>query len=177
MAGKYEGGDIMNRQVCVLLDTSFFIRLLNPEEKLHKNAVDYYRYFLEHDIILKVSTIAIAEYCVRGDVFELPLKNMMVLPFNVSHSVKAGKMMAHVYEEKKRRGAVMTQRAIIPNDTKMFAQADVEEDICYYATADAECGKVYDMLKIGHGTCPSFRFIDISIPYSSYFGELDFDAQ
>ena len=137
----------MKRQECVLLDTSFFIRLLNPEDRLHKNAVGYYRYFLEHDIILKISTIAIAEYCVRGDMFDLPLKNMIVLPFNINHSVKAGKMMAHVYEEKKRRGAVMSQRAIIPNDTKMFAQADVEDDICYYATADAESVKVYDMLK------------------------------
>ena len=100
-----------------------------------------------------------------------------VLPFNINHSVKAGKMMAHVYEEKKRRGAVMPQRAIIPNDTKMFAQADVEDDICYYATADAECGKVYDMLKAGKGCCPSFQFIDISIPFSSYFGELDFEAE
>lgn len=34
-------------QTSVLLDTSFFIRLLNPEEKLHKNALRYYRYFLE----------------------------------------------------------------------------------------------------------------------------------
>ena len=90
-------------QTSVLLDTSFFIRLLNPEEKLHKNALGYYRYFLENDIVLKVSTIAIAEYCVRGDIFDLPLRNVMVLPFNISHSVKAGKMMAHVYEEKKRR--------------------------------------------------------------------------
>ena len=121
----------MKKQECVLLDTSFFIRLLNPEEKLHNNAVGYYRYFLEHDIILKVSTIAIAEYCVRGDLLDLPLRNLMVLPFNIHHSVKAGKMMSHVYEEKKRRGAIIPLRAIIPNDTKMFAQADVEEDICY----------------------------------------------
>lgn len=164
-------------QTSVLLDTSFFIRLLNPEEKLHKNALGYYRYFLENDIVLKVSTIAIAEYCVRGDIFDLPLRNVMVLPFNISHSVKAGKMMAHVYEEKKRRGAEMSQRAIIPNDTKMFAQADVEDDICYYATADAECRKIYDILKLGKESCPSFQFIDISIPFSSYFGEFDFEEK
>lgn len=167
----------MNKQECVLLDTSFFIRLLNPEDKLHKNAVGYYRFFLEHDIMLKISTIAIAEYCVRGDLLDLPLKNMMVLPFNINHSVKAGKMMAHVYAEKKRRGAAMQQRAIVPNDTKMFAQADIEDDIFYYATADSECGKVYDMLKSGKEICPSFRFIDISVPYSTYFSEFDFEAE
>ncbi len=47
----------------VLLDTSFFIRLLNDEDALHKNAKDYFKSFLESDIILKVSTISIAEYC------------------------------------------------------------------------------------------------------------------
>ena len=165
----------MKKQECVLLDTSFFIRLLNPEEKLHNNAVGYYRYFLEHDIILKVSTIAIAEYCVRGDLLDLPLRNLMVLPFNIHHSVKAGKMISHVYEEKKRRGAIIPLRAIIPNDTKMFAQADVEEDICYYATADSECGKIYNLLKTSDCISPSFRFIDISTPFSTYFGELDFE--
>ena len=43
----------------VFLDTSFLIRLLNNDDFLHKNALGYYKYFLEHDIILKVSTIAI----------------------------------------------------------------------------------------------------------------------
>jgi len=51
----------------VLLDTSFFIRLLNDEDPLHKNAVGYFKYFLENDIVLKVSTISIAEYCVLGN--------------------------------------------------------------------------------------------------------------
>ena len=61
-------------QNCVLLDTSFFIRLLNEEDSLHENALGYFKYFLEHDFVIKISTIAIAEYCVRGDVSELPLK-------------------------------------------------------------------------------------------------------
>ncbi len=45
----------------VLLDTSFFIRLLNDNDSLHKNARDYFKYFLENDITLKISTISIAE--------------------------------------------------------------------------------------------------------------------
>lgn len=47
-------------QDCVLLDTSFFIRLLNEEDPLHNNALGYFRYFLEHDFVIKISTIAIA---------------------------------------------------------------------------------------------------------------------
>ena len=47
-------------QNCVLLDTSFFIRLLNRVDPLHENAIGYYRYFLEHDFVIKISTIC---YC------------------------------------------------------------------------------------------------------------------
>ena len=152
-------------QNCVLLDTSFFIRLLNEEDPLHENALGYFRYFLEHDFVIKISTIAIAEYCVRGDVSELP--------FNFDHAQRAGKMIAEVYAEKKKRGATIAPRAVVPNDTKMFAQADVEPDINFYGTADVECKKVYDMIKTSEGKL-SFEFIDITIPYTTYFGVFDF---
>lgn len=160
-------------QNCVLLDTSFFIRLLNEEDPLHENALGYFRYFLEHDFVIKISTIAIAEYCVRGDVSELPLKNMLIVPFNFDHAQQAGKMIAEVYAEKKKRGATIAPRAVVPNDTKMFAQADVEPDINFYGTADVECKNVYDMIKTSEGKL-SFEFIDITIPYTTYFGVFDF---
>jgi len=62
----------------VLLDTSFFVRLLNDEDTLHNNAKGYFRYFLENEVVLKVSTITIAEYCVRGKIDELPLRNIQI---------------------------------------------------------------------------------------------------
>ncbi len=43
----------------VMLDTSFFIRLLNEEDPLHTNALGYFKYFLENEINLKVSTISL----------------------------------------------------------------------------------------------------------------------
>lgn len=161
-------------QNSVLLDTSFFIRLLNEEDDLHENAMGYFRYFLEHGFMIKISTIAIAEYCVRGDVSELPFKNMLIVPFNFDHAQRAGKMMAEVYAEKRRRGAAIHPRAVVPNDTKMFAQADVEPDINFYGTADVECKKVYDIIKTTEGKL-SFDFIDITVPYNSVFGVLDFE--
>ena len=161
-------------QNCVLLDTSFFIRLLNEEDPLHENALGYFRYFLEHDFVIKISTIAIAEYCVRGDVSELPLKNMLIVPFNFDHAQRAGKMIAEVYAEKKKRGATIAPRAVVPNDTKMFAQADVEPDINFYGTADVESKKVYDMIKTSESKL-SFKFIDITIPYNTFFGEFLFE--
>jgi PIN domain nuclease of toxin-antitoxin system len=60
----------------VLLDTSFFLRFLNDNDALFKNADGYFRYFIQHKIHMVVSTISIAEYCVGGDIHELPLKNL-----------------------------------------------------------------------------------------------------
>ena len=60
----------------VLLDTSFFLRFLNDADPLFINADDYFRHFLNEDIDMMISTISIAEYCVGGDVHELPLKNL-----------------------------------------------------------------------------------------------------
>ncbi len=84
-------------------------------------------------------------------------------------------MIAEVYAEKKKRGATIAPRAVVPNDTKMFAQADVEPDINFYGTADVECKKVYDMIKTSEGKL-SFDFIDITIPYTTFFGLLDFNT-
>ena len=71
----------------VLLDTSFFIRLLNDDDKLHKNARGYFKYFLDKEILMKISTISIAEYCVLGSVEDLPLKNLQIIPFNLDHTI------------------------------------------------------------------------------------------
>ena len=60
----------------VLLDTSFFLRFLNEGSPLFSNADGYFRYFLQNEIKMYISTISIAEYCVGGDINELPLKNL-----------------------------------------------------------------------------------------------------
>ena len=69
--------------------------------------------------------------------------------------------------------ATITPRTVVPNDTKMFAQADVEPDINFYGIADVECKKVYKMIESAEGKL-SFDFIDITIPYTTFFGLLDF---
>jgi hypothetical protein len=74
----------------VLLDTSFFLRFLNDTDPLFKNADGYFRYFLEKEITMMISTISIAEYCVGGDVHELPLKNLQLIPFNLDHAKRTG---------------------------------------------------------------------------------------
>ena len=118
----------------VLLDTSFFIRFLNEGDKLFKNAEGYYKYFLKEKIAMKCSTISVAEYCVRGSVDELPLKDVQLLPFNLPHSTQTGEFARILFENKGKLNP--SDRAIIPNDAKLFAQAHIETTIDAFITSD-----------------------------------------
>lgn len=153
----------------ILLDTSFFIRLLNEDDKLHLNALGYFKYCLEKDIILKCSTISIAEYCVRGNFDELPWRNLQVLPFNTDHGIRAGEFARIVFKEKGR--LEINNRNIIPNDSKLFAQADLDKSVTHFMTSDQECKKIYNI--IADNASLSFKIIDINSPYNEHFGVLD----
>lgn len=155
----------------VLLDTSFFIRLLNDEDPLHQNARDYFRYFLENDINIKTSTISIAEYCVGGALNELPLMNIQVLPFNLDHAKRTGEFAKAIFEEKNISREDLKPRAIIPNDSKLFAQADCDKSIAFFVTSDSRSMKTHKMLS--KRIKPGFEIIDITIPYDRQFGILD----
>ncbi|MEI6410255.1 MAG: hypothetical protein WCR52_12785 [Bacteroidota bacterium] len=154
---------------CIMLDTSFFIRLLNEQDALHENALAYYQYFLEKGHVLKVSTISIAEYCVKGDIDELPLHDIQVIPFNVSHAIQAGNFASFVFQ--KRDTLSLPDRKIIPNDTKLFAQADTETQILKFATSDLGCIKVFNLLNEHFKL--KFEIINIRIPHTQTFGLLD----
>lgn len=153
----------------VLLDTSFFLRFLNDNDPLFKNADSYFRYFIQNDIIMMISTISIAEYCVGGDVHELPLRNLQIVPFNLDHSKKTGEFAKIVFQNKNM--LKLKDRNIIPNDTKLFAQADCEKAIEFYLSSDTKSQKIYNLLK--KEISPKFNFIDLNIPYNKTFGVLD----
>ena len=163
---------MQERNKMVMMDTCFFIRMLNSEDPLHKNALEYYKSFLNHEYALRVSTIAVGEFCTKGKIESLPWKNVMPVPFNIKHAERAGAFMSLVYEEKKKRGASFGNRLIIPNDTKMFAQAEVES-VQYYLTSDSESAKIYEILR--RNGYVGFEFIDIHVQLSTRLGELPFD--
>ncbi len=154
----------------VLLDTSFFIRFLNEGDPLFKNADGYFRYFLQKEIMMMISTISVAEYCVGGDVQELPLRNLQIVPFNLDHSKRTGEFARIVFQNKGR--LKLNERNIIPNDSKLFAQADCEKAIEFYLSSDTESLKIYNLLK--QEISPKFQFVDLSTPYNETFGILDF---
>ncbi len=153
----------------VLLDTSFFLRFLNDRDPLFKNADAYFRYFLDNEITMMISTISIAEYCVGGDVHELPLRNLQIVPFNLDHSKRTGEFAKIVFQNKGK--LKLNERNIIPNDTKLFAQADIEKNVDFYLSSDTVSFKIYALLT--REINPKFQFIDLNIPYNQTFGILD----
>ena len=140
----------------VLLDSGFLIRLMNPEELLHTTAMAWFRRFVEQGVQCKVSTIALAEYGVKDDLSHLPMQYLQVIPFHYNHAERAACFMRTILRVKQERGAVIHPRAVVPNDTKMVAQASSEADIKSFVSADSEARKVYDLLEN-----PDFDFIDI----------------
>src|SRR5689334_16979159 len=100
-----------------LLDTSFLIRLLLPSEALHQQATAYYKYFLEKQIPLFISTISVAEYCVQGSIGELPLQQVQVLPFNLKDAENAGHLMKLLLTHREALQAL--GRKVIINDVKL----------------------------------------------------------
>lgn len=153
----------------VLLDTSFFLRFLNDSDPLFENADGYFRYFIQQEVNMVISTISIAEYCVGGDLNELPLRNLQILPFNLNHAKRTGTFARIAFKNKGK--LKLRERNIIPNDTKLFAQADTEEAIEYYLSSDTESLKIFNLLK--KETDPGFQFIDLNTPYHQTFSILD----
>ncbi|NEN24488.1 type II toxin-antitoxin system VapC family toxin [Cryomorpha ignava] len=131
----------------VLLDTSFFIRFLNSEDELHSNARGYFKYFLENEITLKVSTISIAEYCVVGQLQDLPLRNVQILPFNLKDAERTGEFAKIIFSENHMSSEKLSPRAIIPNDSKLFTQADIDETITHLVTSDSRSKSTLSLLK------------------------------
>jgi predicted nucleic acid-binding protein len=155
----------------VLCDTGFLIRLNQPQDPLHANARGYLKHLLAGDHRIYVSTIALAEYAVRDKIENLPMRYFRVLPFNIDHAQKAGEFAATVFSQRDKIPEEITQRVIIPNDTKMFAQADVTEAITHYLTADKKCEVVFRL--INTSTPARFQILSLEIPHHQAFGELN----
>jgi predicted nucleic acid-binding protein len=155
----------------VLLDTSFMLRFLNENDPLFSNADEYYRYFLDHEFGLAFSTISVAEYCVGGTIEQLPLKNLKIIPFNLTHAKRTGEFARILYTERRAGLINFKERTLIPNDSKLFAQADTELSIEYFLTSDTESLKAYSILQ--KHTNPHFIIIDVVNRYTTTFGLLD----
>ena len=152
----------------VLLDTSFCIRLLKKDDTLHQNAIDYFQYFLEQKMELFISTIAIAEYSVKDDPVNLPLKMMKIIPFDFFDGKTAGEFHSILLEQKNRKQDI--DRNVVKDDCKLIAQL-YNRKIEGYITKDRK--SFSQIIKpiteiIGF----SIKLIDFSLPLNEFKGEL-----
>ena len=151
----------------ILLDTSFCIRLIKQTDPLHLNAVDYFEYFLENKIEIYLSTIAIAEYSVKDDIKNLPLKTMKIIPFDFFDGTTAGEFYSILLDK---RNNFDIERNIIKDDCKLIAQI-YNRNINAYITKDRRSfGSIVNPIIKEKGF--SLKLLDLEIPLKSYKGEL-----
>jgi len=152
----------------VLLDTSFCIRLGKPSDPLHQNALDYFQYFLENKVELYLSSIVIAEYSVKGDVADLPLKTMKIIPFDYFDGKTAGEFYSILLNLNKQQ--LDREKNVVKDDCKLIAQI-------YNCKLDAYISK--DRKSFSQIINPLMKeksfeveLLDLAISLNTYKGEL-----
>lgn len=149
------------------LDTNFLINLIDPNKPFHKNANDYFEAFLVNQVELHTSTIVIAEYCVMGDIDDLPIENIKVHSFDFRTSLETGKIAKFIFKNK---GSLnLGSRLIIPNDTKIITQANILNVDCFISN-DTELRKIFNLLKSNN--LVNFEFFNIDTSFNESFGFL-----
>lgn len=101
----------------------------------------------------------------------MPLKNIQIIPFNLKDGEKTGEFAKIIFMQNKISIDKLSPRAIIPNDSKLFAQSDLDKTITYFVTSDVRSKNTLGLLK--KGTNPKFEIISIDIPFTLTFGILD----
>ncbi|HAX94366.1 MAG TPA: hypothetical protein DCY25_10560 [Bacteroidales bacterium] len=138
------------------------------DDPLHQNAIEYFQYFLEHKIELYISTIAIAEYSVKDDPVNLPLKMMKIIPFDFFDGKTAGEFYSILLEQKNKTQAV--DRNIVKDDCKLIAQL-YNRKIEGYITKDRKSfSQIIKPITEIRGF--SIELIDFSFSLKEYKGEL-----
>ena len=152
----------------IMLDTSFCIRLMDKNDPLHQNALDYFKYFLKEKISMHISTIAIAEYAVEDDPVNLPLNNLQIEAFDFMDGKTAG------FFHKEIKGSQSSiqnyNRRIIANDVKILAQIN-NKNIEAIISKDIKSQKQYIQPLIAANRI-NIKFLDLNISLTDVLGTL-----
>lgn len=152
----------------ILLDTSFCIRLLKQDDPLHKNAYEYFQYFLENKIEMFLSTIVISEYSVKDDIANLPLQTMKIIPFDFLDGKIAGEFYSILTNNKTNIQGI--ERLVVKDDCKLIAQI-YNRKIEAYITKDRKSfSQFFEPLQKEKNF--SLLFLDLTVPLKDYKGEL-----
>ena len=115
----------------VLLDTSFLITLAGSNRTNHQVARRYWKYFLESQIPLFLSTVVVSEFSIKQALGPEILRRCVVLPFNYQDALKSADL------HKLRYSAAGLSRDALKDDLKLIAQAETAQAE-YLITDDAD---------------------------------------
>ncbi len=104
----------------VLLDTSFLISFADSNRPNHAAALGYYRECVRRQVPMYLSTVVISEFQVKQAINDLPLRNFVVLPFNIDHAMKCGLLIRNMARD------LDDDRVRVKDDFKLVAQCDCE---------------------------------------------------
>jgi len=152
----------------VLLDTSFCIRLGKPSDPLHQNALDYFQYFLENKVELYLSSIVIAEYSVKGDVADLPLKTMKIIPFDYFDGKTAGEFYSILLNLNKQQ--LDREKNVVKDDCKLIAQIYNRKLDAYISKDRKSFSQIINPLMKEKSF--EVELLDLVISLNTYKGEL-----
>jgi predicted nucleic acid-binding protein len=152
----------------VMLDTSFCIRLMDANDKLHTHALEYFRFFLQEKITVHLSTIVAAEYAVGDDPQNLPLNNLQIETFDFRDAETAGLFHKELMGNKTNIEGY--NRRIIANDVKILAQIKNRE-IDAIISKDVESITKY-INPLTNSNLLTLRFIDLNKRLNEELGEL-----
>ncbi|MBJ6145758.1 hypothetical protein [Hymenobacter sp. BT559] len=139
------------------------MHLLDSGKEWNEHAHKYMKCFMDSDWSMYLSTIALAEWCVKGSMDELPMNNLQLIPFTASHAQRAGEFTALALKHRN-TPPVEGYRPLVKNDTKLFAQADLKLDITHYLTSDEKSSKeIYSRIQNAF-PAPRFKFISLCLP-------------
>jgi predicted nucleic acid-binding protein len=155
----------------VLVDTSFLIRLLKTDDPLHTNAKAWFKELMDRKVPMFLSTIVLAEWCVKGSLDQLPVRNLRVLPFNVDHALRAGPLADVLLQN--RTPVRSDERNLVLNDVKLLAQAEASPEITHILTKDGGYAKRITLLR-EKGHVVNTQVLDLNVPMASSLGRLDF---
>lgn len=114
----------------MLVDTSFLITLSDPVRKHHATALAYFKACIERRVPLFLSSIVVSEYQVRQAINDLPLRNFIVLPFNIDHAMACGLLVKTLPRDS------ADDRVRVKDDLKLIAQCQCDR-ITHVLTEDA----------------------------------------
>lgn len=152
----------------VILDTSFCIRLMDENDNLHTNALEYFKFFLQEKITIHLSTIVVAEYAVGDDPKNLPVDNLQIETFDFRDAATAGLFHKELIGNKNNIAGY--NRRIIANDVKILAQIK-NRNIEAIISKDVQSNSKYvEPLIISN--LLSVKFLDLNKKLNEVLGEL-----